>query len=289
MRFLTTCLTLFAAAIFPACGGEEAAEKVEALSVLRVGILPSEAPDVAHVKYSRLLDLVTADSGIHYELTIPDDYEALIDLFCENQLDLVKFGGYSFALACERMAVVPLVQRDLDTRFTSYFIVKGDDDSDTLRDFQGETFSFAARLSTSGHLMPRAYLNDQGIDPENFFGDVHYSGAHDRTVQLVCDGEVDLAAVDAQIYDAMLEAGTITTSDVRILVETPPYANYVWALHPSVPEGDVIRIRDGFLGLSARNEEDREVLTSLGASTYLPAHMAEYTKLRELARKFQEP
>lgn len=289
MRVFMACVTLCGAVVLASCGGEEAARTAEALSVLRVGVLPEEAPDIVREKYTKLLDLVTADLGIGYELTVADDYQTLVDLFSKHELDLAKFGGYLFALVSEEVGAVPLVQRDLDTRFTSYFIAKGDDTSATLQGFRGKTILFGSRLSTSGHLMPRSYLTDQGIDAETFFGEVRYSGSHDRTVLQVRDGEADLGAVNAQIYDAMLNAGTIRTDEVRVVLETPPYANYVWALHPAVREGDIIRIRDAFLGLSMRKEEHREILDSLGARTYLPAQTADYRKLRELVRTFQAP
>jgi phosphonate transport system substrate-binding protein len=59
-------------------------------------------------------------------------------------------------------------------------------DADGLEDLAGTRFTFGSESSTSGHLMPRFFLGEDGIDPDaDFDGPPGYSGSHDKTFALV--------------------------------------------------------------------------------------------------------
>lgn len=55
---------------------------------------------------------------------------------------------------------------------------------DRITDFKGKVFSSGSNLSTSGHLLPRHFLKEMGIEPENYFSWVDYSGKHDLAAKL---------------------------------------------------------------------------------------------------------
>lgn len=274
-----------------ACGGGNPESESTTLSVLRVGVLPDEDFDVMRGKYVPLLETISEDLGIAYELTIPEDYDSFLKSFNSGQFDLAHFGGYTFALAHEASGAVPLVQRDIDSRFTSYFITKVNKTSQpagrrpSIRDCQGKVLAFASEMSTSGHLMPRIALEDQGIDPEAFFSEVRYSGSHDATIVWVREGEVDVGAVNSQIFNSLIDAHVIKADEFHILSETPPYANYVWAVQPSLGEADRVRIRDAFLNLSRLDEGHAQILDAHGANMFLPADIAAYGSIVKLARE----
>ena len=151
-------------------------------------------------------------------------------------------------------------------------------------DFKGRRFAFGSKLSTSGHLMPRHFLADMKIEPEAFFGEVRYSGAHDRTAIWVRDGEVDLGAANASIVDRMYAEGRLDAAEVRIVWTTPAYPDYVWAarqgLGPEVRE----KLIAAFLRLSPADADQARILRGVDAGGFLPARRSDFDELRQIAR-----
>lgn len=284
MRVNHIAIWAAALAISAGCNSELDSPDVQRVTSLRVAVLPDESIEAIRERYTPLLDHVSAYIGIPCELVVAKTYDELVDLMVGGHIDVAHFGGYSYALAHERAGTVALVQRDLDTRFTSYLVARADADADRIEDFESQRLSFGSRLSTSGHLMPRLFLSSEGITPETFFEEVVYSGAHDLTVLSVVKGEVDLGAVNAQIFESMIDDGRVNVDDIRVVAETPPYFNYVWAVHPSVPERSRIEIRDAFMSLSPTLDRHQAILSTFGAKTYLPADDADYASVREAVK-----
>ena len=285
---LALCLVALCGVGLASCGGEEAPETIAEMSVLRVGVVPDEVQEEIQRKYGPLLDVLSSELGVPTELYRAESYQDLVDVFAEGGLDIAHFGGYTFALAKEQVGAFPLVHRDLDKRFISFFVALAADADKELKDFQGKRIAFVSQLSTSGYLMPAAFLQDQGIEVKKFFSETSFEGSHDLAVYAVRDGKADLGALNAQIFESMIADGRISRDEVRVVAETPPYANYVWAAHPSVGEARRIQIRDAFLSLTLNVEAHRAILDSFGARTFLPANDADYERIRKAIRNMKD-
>lgn len=250
---------------------------------LRIGVLPDESPERLLQRYAPLLDHLSEQLQITSELVIPGSYAELLSLFTEGSVDIAYFGGFTYVKAHQQAGAVPLVMRIIDTRFTSYFIVSGDNPAQTLQDLNGKTLSFGSRLSTSGHLMPRFFLQQQQIVAESFFGDIEYTGAHDKTAYRVRDGHSDVGAANAATIRAMLKDGRLVEDDIRILWETPPYADYVWAVRPEFDDESRTRLRDAFLQLTPENHRHAAILGGVNARGFIPANNDFFNDLEQIA------
>lgn len=255
--------------------------------ILRVGVLPDESKAVLRDRYQPLLDHLSAYSGVRMELVIPANYRELVDLFDQGEVDLAYFGGMSFLQAERRSRAVPLVMRDVDLTFRSYFLVRSENPADSLAELKGAKFAFGSSLSTSGHLMPRYFMQDSGIQPERWFSKVLYSGAHDETARWVRDGKVDAGVANALVIDSMLRSGALKPADVRILERSPPYADYVWAIQPRISLELRSKVRDAFLVLSTANPEHGEILSLIDAGAFLPSLIADFARLRQVAAELR--
>ena len=251
---------------------------------LRISVLPDQSEAELRERFTPLLDYLSRETGLSYEFVLVKDYEDLLERFHRNELDLARFGGFAFVRARLADGAPPLVMRDVDANFTSTFVVRGDSEAVSIRDFKDKVFSFGSRLSTSGHLMPRHFLLEQGIIPEEYFSKVLYSGAHDRTVEWVANGQADLGVANAIVVSRLYEQGVITPEQVRSLWNTPHYADYVWAVNPRVPEAVYERLLQGFLRLSPNKPEQEEILRATGGQLYLPATEADFVALEAVGR-----
>lgn len=272
----TLALLIGLSVIMAGCFDEK---NVEIPSTITIGVLPDEDPEALGFRYGPLLSYLSEELGSDIQLVIPDSYDELLELFRNGAVDIAYFGGVTFVRSYADYGSVPLVMRDVDSSFTSYFIARPDSPGTTLADFEGRAIAFGSESSTSGHLMPRFFMLEMGIDPESFFGGMRYSGAHDRTARWVRDGRADLGAVNSEIVDSMLRDGRLQPGDIRIVAETPPYANYVWAVRPGLGEAFETRLRDAFLALSPGVDRHVEILGRLGAGGFLPASFGDFDRL----------
>ncbi len=261
----------------------------EAAGVLRFGLLPDEDRKRQMARYARLLEAIRSKTGLEVELATPNTYSELVNLFATGAVDVAYFGGYTFLIANERHGAIPLVMRDIDARFVSHVVVHRDNRTvHGLSDLTGARFSFGSQKSTSGHLMPRYYFSKVGISPEDFFSEVTFSGAHDRTIALVADGTVDAGVANGQIVQALLAQSGDRAPPVRIVWQSPPYVDYVWAVQSSMTENTRRAIAEVFLSLTMDNQHDRQFLDSIGARHFLPAALSDFEPLRTALDRVDE-
>jgi phosphonate transport system substrate-binding protein len=259
-------------------------ETVE-LTTLRVGILPDQSEEHLRRIYTPLFEHVARETSFAYEFVVPGSYGELETLFEAGEVDLAYFGGLTFLRTHQATNASPLVMRDVDAKFTTYLLVRANESAGTVEEFEGRRFSFGSELSTSGHLMPRYFLAELDIVPESFFEAVTYSGAHDRTAYDIRDSRADIGAVNAQVIDAMYADGRLNPDEVRVLWETLPYPDYVWALRKDVDPVQRQAIMDAFLSLSPAEKTHQEVLEALGAGAFLPASLHDFGRLTVIARE----
>lgn len=266
-----------------ACSRHPSSEKADLDRPLKIGILPDRSREQLERRYQPLLDHLRVATGYGIETVLVGSYEEQLRSFERKEVDLARLGGLTFVQAESASGAVPLVLRDVDLSFTTDLLVAGSAPPGEIEGFAGGVFSFGPRLSTSGHMMPRYFLMERGIQPETLFREVRYSEGHDQTVAWIQDGEVDVGAVNSLVVEAMLEDGRLRSEDVRLLWRTPPYHNYVWAVQPDLGQGVRWNLREAFLALDVTVPEHRAILELLGARGFLPAAARDFATVRYAA------
>lgn len=249
---------------------------------LRVSVLPDQSEDQQRSRFSGLIGYLSTETGMNVELVHASDYQNLLELFHAGEIDLARFGGYTFLKAHKHDEAEPLVMRDVDTRFTSYFIVANGNAARSFNDLYETNLAFGSKLSTSGHLMPRFFMLQRGLEPEKHFSEIFYTGAHDKTVRAVAEGRADVGVTNSIVLERMLVQGASAAKRVRVFWRTPPYANYVWAARPDLAKTARDAIFDAFLRLSDSND-NAHILRDVGARYYVPASERDFLSLRETA------
>jgi len=247
-------------------------------NVLRVSAIPDEAPTELQRKFKPLGEYLKAKTGMDVQFTPVTDYAAVVEGLASKKIDLAWLGGFTFVQARLRTEgqAQPIVQRAEDEKFTSRFIVPLDSPIKTIADLKGHTFAFGAPSSTSGSLMPRYYLQQQGIVPERDFKTVAFSGAHDATVAFVASGRAEAGVLNASVMDKLLEAKNPNAEKVRVLAITPPFFDYNWTVRPGLDPAVTKKLTDAFLALDASKPADKEILDLQRASKFIPTKASNY-------------
>jgi phosphonate transport system substrate-binding protein len=258
----------------------------QAQAVLRVTTIPEEAATEQVRKFTPLAAYLEKQLGMKVQFTPVTDYPAAVESLVNRKVDLVWFGGFTFVQASIRSGgkIVPLAQREEDTRFQSVFIARTSSGIKRLADMKGKQVSFGSQSSTSGHLMPRSFLLQAGIDPDKDFRRTAFSGAHDATIASVVSGKVDAAALDITVWKKFVSENRVDTQAVNVFFTTPPYFNYNWSVHADMPADLREKIKVALLGLSSANPAHAEILQLNRASRYVPTAPENYKGLETAAR-----
>ena len=257
-----------------------------AQQVFRVTTIPEEAATEQIRKFGPIVAYLEKQLGTKVEFTPVSDYPAAVEAMVNKKVDLVWFGGFTYVQASQRSGgkVIPIAQREEDTKFQSVFIAKTDSGIKTLADLKGKQVSFGSQSSTSGHLMPRSFLLQAGINPEKDFRRVAYSGAHDATIASVVSGKVDAAALDITVWRKFVAENRVNVKEVDVFYTTPTYFNYNWAVHADMPAAQRERMTKAILAIDPNTPEGKEILQLNRATRYIPTTPDNYKGIEAAAR-----
>ena len=257
-----------------------------AQTVFRVTTIPEEAATEQTRKFGPIVKYLESKLGQKVEFIPVSDYPAAVEALVNKQVDMVWFGGFTFVQASVRSGgkIVPIAQREEDTKFQSVFITKPDSGIKTLTDLKGKQVSFGSQSSTSGHLMPRSFLLDAKIDPDKDFKRVAYSGAHDATIASVVSGKVDAAALDITVWNKFVKEGKVSDKDAVVFFSTPGYFNYNWSVHADMPAAQRERVKKALLDIDPKTPEGKEILDLNRATKYIATVPENYRGIEAAAR-----
>jgi phosphonate transport system substrate-binding protein len=198
---------------------------------------------------------------------------------------MVWYGGFTYIQAKERTngGAIPIVQRVEDEQFKSVFITRVGSGINSLADLKGKNFTFGSVSSTSGHLMPRYYLVQAGINPDKDMR-IAFSGAHDATAFQVAGGKVDAGALNISVWNKLLEDKKIDPAQIKVFYTTPAYYDYNWTVRGDLDPALVAKIRQAFLDLDPAKPEDAEILKLQRATRFIPTKPENYRGIEEAAR-----
>lgn len=271
-------LALFAGLALSCC-----AVFAQAADVLRVSAIPDEAPTELLRKFKPLGEYLEQQLGMKVQFVPVADYPAVVESLASDRLDLAWLGGFTFVqVHLKDPKATPLVQREQDAKFTSKFIT-ANPDVKSLKDLKGKTFAFGSVSSTSGSLMPRYFMQQDGIVPEQFFSRVAYSGAHDATVAWVAAGKADAGVLNASVWKKLVDAGKVDTSKVRVISTTPAYYDYNWTVRGNLDPQLAAKIKQAFLDLDPAKPADKAILDLQAASRFVPTSPDNYKSIEASA------
>ena len=256
-----------------------------AQQVLRVTAIPDESPTELARKAAPLMRYLESRLGMKVEFTPVTDYAAAVETLINRKVDLAWLGGFTFVQANARSGgkVIPLVQREEDEQFRSVFITS-DPSIHALADLKGKDLSFGSQSSTSGHLMPRSFLLQAGLNPEKDFRRVAYSGAHDATIAAVAAGKVQAGALNISVWEKFVAEKKVDTAQVHVFYTTPPYHDYNWSVHADMPAALRDKIAQALLALNRDTADGKEILDLQRATRFVPTKADNYKSIEAAAR-----
>ncbi|MAX18558.1 MAG: putative selenate ABC transporter substrate-binding protein [Dehalococcoidia bacterium] len=267
--------------VLSACG-DSGNEKV-----FRIAGIPDQNASTLAQKYHILTDYLSQELGLTVKYVPTVNYAATVTSFNRGDIQMAWFGGLTGVQA--RLASpgsLALAQRPRDTEFHSKFIVQSGLDVTILEDLNGLTFTFGSESSTSGHLMPRHFLLEAGVDPEtDFAGNANFSGSHDKTWALVESGAFQAGVLNEAVWDEAVEEGRVDVSRARVFFVTPSYFDYNWTVRGDLDaefgDGFTLRVQNALVSLDG---SDQDVLDLFSTDSFIESQNENYQAIEDVAK-----
>ena len=260
--------------------------------VLKVGGIPDQDASRLARRYQVFADYLSRELGVPVQYVPSVDYAAVVTAFTQGDLQLAFFGGLTGVQArLQTPGARAIAQREHDARFHSKFIVRSGLVMDSLEDLKaqasGLTMTFGSESSTSGHLMPRHFLAEAGIDADRDFRSLpNFSGSHELTWQLIESGSFDVGALNEDVWNRAVRVGRADTEKVREFYTTPDYFDYNWTARPELDQvygpGFTGEIQRALLKLNPRDHGD--ILDLFSTQRFIESDSSNYRAIEKAAR-----
>ena len=264
-------------------------------STLKVGGIPDQHTARLARRYESFSKYLSTELDVPVEFVPSVDYAAVVTAFSQDQLHLAFFGGLTGVQArLQKPGAVAIAQRENDAAFHSKFVARTDLDLESLDDLEPQagdlTITFGSPNSTSGHLMPRYFLKQAGVDAAtNFRQPPNFSGSHDTTWQLVESGAFDIGTLNEDVWDRAVRENKVDTGKVKEFYTTPAYYDYNWTAQGNLDEvygeGFTDKIRQALLDLNP--EEYGEILDLFSTNKFIPTSNDNYQAIEDVARELE--
>jgi phosphonate transport system substrate-binding protein len=282
-----------------ACGGGQQAPADSAQPAaapaaeqqLRFTAIPDQNTTELQEKFKPLADHLSRELSVKAEYVRARDYQASVEMFANGDVGLAWFGGLTGVQARERVpGARAIAQGDADPNYYSYFIAhkstRLQKSTEFPKDLGKYTFTFGSESSTSGRLMPEFFIRkNTGKSPEELFQKpVGFSGSHDKTAELVAAGRYQVGVINYKVYDQRVMEGKTDPDLVRVIWETPKYADYNWSARPDLDEKFGAGFTERLTGVLTAID-DPKLLAALPRDRLIPASNEAYTGIRDVAQQ----
>ncbi|HZY37048.1 MAG TPA: phosphate/phosphite/phosphonate ABC transporter substrate-binding protein [Mucilaginibacter sp.] len=233
--------------------------------------------------------------GIPVEMIYTNDYTGVIEALKTNKVHMADIPPFAYIIATRSMKLYPLVtlgQNGKPSTYTSSIIVNGHSNLKSMADIKANsknlTLCFVDPASTSGHLVPRAYLNTIGLNPDSAFKQVIFAGNHLASVLAVKSGKIDVGCTTSLVFNIMMDKKMINPGDVRVVWTSDPIMAQPIVIRDDVNKDFAKKIQDAYLSINKErpdiiNKFVKLFLKDTAKRSYVVVKDADYDGLRKIA------
>ena len=235
--------------------------------------------------------------GVKVKYQFTTDYNATIEAIRAKKVHIAYLSPFSYVLASQKHDITPLVtigENGKPTMYHSVIFTNNFTGINSIADLKAKakqlTICFSDPASTSGHLIPRAYLSTLGINVENSFKENIFAGSHAASVLSVTSRKVDIGCSTIEYGIEKLERGNLVKKeDLKILWTSDPIVSSPIVIRNDVNKAFAEKIKNIYLNLSHDAPEVFAAYLKLyhpnyKKLSYIPVQDSLYNGLRKIAR-----
>ena len=234
--------------------------------------------------------------GMEVEFFYTTDYSAVIEAMRSKKIHMAHLTPFAYVLATQKPGLEPIATLALDGKPTTYHSIIFTNHKTGLKSIddvkarsKSLTLCFADPASTSGHLIPRAYLNSIGLNPDAAFKESVFAGNHAASILSVQSGKIDIGCAASELaLNKLIREGIVKRDDFVILWTSPPIVNDAITVRSDLNKDFIKKLQNAYLDavkddFTAFSKYVLLYWPNPEKMSYVPAQDSMYEQLRKIA------
>jgi len=295
-RWLILVVCLLAGGLLTSCGRSEEQSDGNPKK-LRFGLLVAQETEQTYERLDVLTNYFTKQLGREVEFLQITTPSAMIEAMRAKKIEVAGgTGAFTYLVASKAIgaeAIATTTAADGNVRYYKSCLITNPNSGlksmeDVVENAGKITMSWAYPTSTSGHLVPRYYLQKRGIKPEDF-KEVFTSTDHTATLFSVTSGRVDVAAIMYATLDRFLKIGKVKPGSVRVIWESEPIAPGPVFVRKDLDPALKKQIQQAYTNVAKADPNAMEALQAqfTYSMSYIPVTDSLYASLRQMANQIE--
>lgn len=238
-------------------------KKIKEEKVLKMGFVPLMDQEKLIDSVEPLSDVLSKAIGIKVEAFTASNYVGVVEAMGSSKVDFGIIPPFAYVLAHKTngaKVILSALNKDGKSFYRSEFIVMKNSGIKSLKDLKGKKVAFVDPSSSSGYIYPGAKLKKEGFDLDKDIEAV-YSGGHDKSLQLLVNGDVDCACV-YEGAEKKFEKDFPKLKDAEVLEYTDEIPYIAVAVNKDLDDETVEKIKEGIMK-SLNEGEGKELIIKL--------------------------
>ncbi|WP_040005255.1 phosphate/phosphite/phosphonate ABC transporter substrate-binding protein [Fibrisoma limi] len=264
---------------------------------LRFGLLVAQETEQTYERLDVLTKYFAKQLGREVEFLQITTPSAMIEAMRARKIEVAGgTGAFTYLVASKVIgaeAIATTTAADGNVRYYKSCLITSPNSGlrsidDVIKNAGNITLSWAYPTSTSGHLVPRYYLQKRGIKPQDF-KEVFTSTDHTATLFSVASGKVDVAAIMYATLDRFMKTGKVKPGAVRVIWESEPIAPGPIFVRKDLDPALKKQIQLAYTNVAKADPDAMEALQSqfTYSMSYIPVTDSLYQSLRQMANQIE--
>jgi len=262
---------------------------------LTLAVIRTEEMSTLAQRWEKAVEYLSEKANVDINFYTTTSYASVVEAMLSGFVDIGSLGPKIYLVAHEKSkgAIVPIVSYAIPADmfmdepcgcYLGALVTKTGSGMKSVEATKGKVLALVDPGSTSGNALPRALFVDNigGVELEDYWSRVFYSGSHSASARAIQAGKADAAFISLGTLRNLITSGEMKKEDF----------NYLW-ISPKVPI-DVIsidktrmkpelaqRVTDAFVGMKD-SAEGREVLKAMNFAAFEKAEDSRFDPLRKI-------
>ncbi len=292
---IITLIALFTLLNIRGCKNKGSVDSEGMPKTLMIGVVQTDAFDQIKKVREQMRGYLEKKLGIPVELVFSTDYSGVIEALKAKKVHVANLPPFAYVIITRTLALTPIVtlgNNGKPSTYHSVIIANGHSKlmnmADVKREAKNLTFCFVDPASTSGHLVPRGYLNTIGLNPDNAFKQTIFAGTHPASVLSVKSGKIDVGCTTDMVFKIMIQSKMLKEGDVRVIWTSAPIVGDPIVVRNDVNKEFTKKFKKAYLDMSADapailKSYVRLFLKDTANRSYMVAQDSMYNGLRKIA------
>lgn len=263
-------------------------------TAVTIGYVASDGSADLKTRGQELAAMIEKRTGIKVNTYAGGSYADVVRQMSDKKVDFAFLSALAYVEAENQTGLKVLLKKVWQQGFYySVLLAKSSSKIRKISDLKGKRIAFVDDKSASGYLYPRVFLKGAGIDPTKDFKTVVFTGSHEKSVDLLRKGDVDVIAVfanDKRGEDSAWTHQKNPSSAIRVVWSSTAIPNDPFCVRDSFYSEFPRSTHDLMFALTEIDKDPNigpEFKRLLGITSLMPATAQQYDPVREMFRSIE--